>query len=147
MPPDLSRTGVLGATTAVAGPPTPRFQRAFPQAFNSFANPPNNARFARSIAIPSTTGIQQPQRSASVPRQSQMQVARGNPPVSAHQLALLADEEHQIDENIMLIEKEEPRSLVDESISDDWLCMHPSPGLVRSLFWSPIGIQDRLRWA
>ena len=67
--------------------------------------------------------------------------------MSANQVTHVANEEQQIDENFMLIEREQPQSLVDVGSTAHLLCMHPSPGHRRSLFWSPMGKQDRLRWA
>ena len=129
--PDLTRTGVFDATRTVATEQAPTFQPSFSQPYNSSSNLPGNATFAPSNATQVTTGNQQTQISASVPRHSQGQPARGNPPVSPNQVTLFADEEQQFAENYMLIDKEEPPSLVEVSITDDLLCMHPSPGLRR----------------
>ena len=138
---------MFGATAAFATQQAPPFQAIFSPPSNSFSNPPGNGTFAPSNVTQGTTGNQQTQRSASVPRKAQGHAARGNPSASANQVTLFADEEQQVAENYMLIDKEENPSLVDMSITDDRLCMHPSPALDRSLVWSPMGILDRLHWA
>ena len=126
-PPDLTRTRVFWETTTVANQQAPTFQPAFSQP----SNPSGNATYASCNATQVTTRNQQTQRSASLPRQSQGQAARGQPSVSANQVTLFADEEQPIDENYMLLDNEETPSLVDVSITDDLLCMHPSLWLRR----------------
>ena len=102
-PQALSRTGVFGATPALAPPQTLPLQPSFSQTHNASSNLPGNATFNTSKAMQLATGNQHLPRSASVPRHSRGQAARVNPHPSANQVALFA-EEQPINENFMLID-------------------------------------------
>lgn len=113
MPPDLSRTRMFGATTAVAAQPASAFQSSFSQPSNATRISTNHSTFPHFNAIAPTSGNQQTTWSALVPRQTQGQGGRGNPPPSANQVGLVADDDQQGDHCFMRIDKDEPPSLGD----------------------------------
>ena len=94
------------ATRAVATQQPVPFQPSFPQPPSSSANLLGSATFAPFNVVQSTTGTQQPRRSASLPRQPQAQAKRGNSHAAAHQLALIAEEKERPDEGNLMLESE-----------------------------------------